>query len=522
MNGKQLKNSILQWAIQGKLVPQDPNDEPASVLLEKIRTEKARLIKEGKIKKDKNESFIFRGDDNSYYEKFLATGEVKCIDEEIPFEIPQGWEWTRIGNVFIHASGKQQSSNNKAGGTPQKFITTSNLYWGYFVLDNVKVMNFTEEEIRTCSATMGDLLVCEGGAGYGRSAIWNKDYDICLQNHIHRLRPLVDGICEYVYYFMYLQKESNNLASVGTAMPGLSANRLKGLLIPLPPIAEQNRITEKLKEVLPVVDKYDKVQGELNTLNSSLNDVIKKSILQEAIQGKLVPQIIEEGTAKELLAEIRKEKERFVKEGKLKKSVLTDSVIFRGDDNKYYERIGHKSIDITDEILFDLPDNWSWVRFGHYIKMSIGKTPPRGETKYWANGKYSWVSISDMADYGLVKTTKETVTEYAKCLFGDISPLGTLIMSFKLTVGRTSLLDIPAYHNEAIISIYPFVDEDCSTRNYLFYILPIISSLGDSKDAIKGKTLNSKSLNNLLLPLPPLNEQKRIVAMIEQLFDKLK
>ena len=522
MNGKQLKNSILQWAIQGKLVPQDPNDEPASVLLEKIRTEKARLIKEGKIKKDKNESFIFRGDDNSYYEKFLATGEVKCIDDEIPFEIPQGWEWTRIGNVFIHASGKQQSSNNKAGGTPQKFITTSNLYWGYFVLDNVKVMNFTEEEIRTCSATMGDLLVCEGGAGYGRSAIWNKDYDICLQNHIHRLRPLVDGICEYVYYFMYLQKESNNLASVGTAMPGLSANRLKGLLIPLPPIAEQNRITEKLKEVLPVVDKYDKVQGELNTLNSSLNDVIKKSILQEAIQGKLVPQIIEEGTAKELLAEIRKEKERFVKEGKLKKSVLTDSVIFRGDDNKYYERIGHKSIDITDEILLDLPDNWSWVRFGHYIKMSIGKTPPRGETKYWANGKYSWVSISDMADYGLVKITKETVTEYAKCLFGDISPLGTLIMSFKLTVGRTSLLDIPAYHNEAIISIYPFVDEDCSTRNYLFYILPIISSLGDSKDAIKGKTLNSKSLNNLLLPLPPLNEQKRIVAMIEQLFDKLK
>ena len=522
MNGKQLKNSILQWAIQGKLVPQDPNDEPASVLLEKIRTEKARLIKEGKIKKDKNESFIFRGDDNSYYEKIVATGEVKCINDEIPFEIPQGWEWTRIGNVFIHASGKQQSSNNKAGGTPQKFITTSNLYWGYFVLDNVKVMNFTEEEIRTCSATMGDLLVCEGGAGYGRSAIWNKDYDICLQNHIHRLRPLVDGICEYVYYFMYLQKESNNLASVGTAMPGLSANRLKGLLIPLPPIAEQNRITEKLKEVLPVVDKYDKVQGELNTLNSSLNDVIKKSILQEAIQGKLVPQIIEEGTAKELLAEICKEKERFVKEGKLKKSVLTDSVIFRGDDNKYYERIGHKSIDITDEILLDLPDNWSWVRFGHYIKMSIGKTPPRGETKYWANGKYSWVSISDMADYGLVKITKETVTEYAKCLFGDISPLGTLIMSFKLTVGRTSLLDIPAYHNEAIISIYPFVDEDCSTRNYLFYILPIISSLGDSKDAIKGKTLNSKSLNNLLLPLPPLNEQKRIVAMIEQLFDKLK
>lgn len=522
MNGKQLKNSILQWAIQGKLVPQDPNDEPTSVLLERIRAEKARLVKEKKIKKDKNESIIYRGDDNSYYEKFLATGEVKCIDEEIPFEIPSSWEWTRIGNIFNHTSGKQQSSSNKNGGTPQKFITTSNLYWGYFVLDNVKVMDFTEEEIKNSSATKGDLLVCEGGAGYGRSAIWNEDYDICLQNHVHRLRPLVDETCEYVYYFIYLQKESNNLASVGTAMPGLSANRLKHLLVPLPPIAEQNRITKKLKEVFPVVEKYNKVQDELNLLNSSLNAIIKKSILQEAIQGKLVPQIAEEGTAQELLEQIQQEKSQLIKEGKLKKSALSDSVIYKGDDNKYYEQVGNENIDITEEIPFDLPDNWTWVRFGQYIRMSIGKTPPRGETKYWTNGKYPWVSISDMSDYGLVTTTKESVSENAKSLFGEISPAGTLIMSFKLTVGRTSLLNTSAYHNEAIISIYPFVDKIYQARNYLFHILPIISNLGDTKDAIKGKTLNSKSLNNLLLPLPPLNEQRRIVAMIELLFDKLK
>lgn len=154
--------------------------------------------------------------------------------------------------------------------------------------------------------------------------------------------------------------------------------------------------------------------------------------------------------------------------------------------------------------------------------MSIGKTPPRGETKYWTNGKYPWVSISDMSDYGTVTTTKESVSEYAKSLFGEISPVGTLIMSFKLTVGRTSLLNTSAYHNEAIISIYPFIDKNCQARNYLFHILPIISNLGDSKDAIKGKTLNSKSLNNLLLPLPPLDEQGRIVAMIKLLFDKLK
>ena len=522
MNGKQLKNSILQWAIQGKLVPQDPNDEPASVLLERIRAEKARLVKEKKIKKDKNESIIYRGDDNSYYEKFLATGEVKCIDDEIPFEIPNGWEWERIGNIFNHTSGKQQSSSNKSGGTPQKFITTSNLYWGYFVLDNVKVMNFTEDEIKSCSATKGDLLVCEGGAGYGRSAIWNYDYDICLQNHVHRLRPLVDGICEYVFYFMYLQKESNNLASVGTAMPGLSANKLKSLLIPLPPTAVKNDITDILKKVFPIVEKYDKVQEKLNLLNSSLYDALKKSILQEAIQGRLVPQFVDEGTAQELLEQIRQEKQKLVKEGKLKKSALTDSVIYKGDDNKYYEQVGNENIDITEEIPFDLPENWTWVRFGQYVRMSIGKTPPRGETKYWANGKYPWVSISDMSDYGLVTTTKESVSEYAKSLFGEISPVGTLIMSFKLTVGRSSLLNTSAYHNEAIISIYPFVDKNYQARNFMFHILPIISNLGDTKDAIKGKTLNSKSLNNLLLPLPPLNEQGRIVAMIELLFDKLK
>ena len=371
MNGKQLKNSILQWAIQGKLVPQDPNEEPASVLLERIRAEKAKLVKEKKIKKDKNESIIYRGDDNSYYEKFLATGEVKCIDEEIPFEIPKGWEWTRIGNIFNHTSGKQQSSSNKNGGTPQKFITTSNLYWGYFVLDNVKIMNFTEEEINNCSATKGDLLVCEGGAGYGRSAIWNYDYDICLQNHVHRLRPCVNGICEYVYHFIYLLKESNNLSSVGTAMPGLSANRLKGLLLPFPPLPEQNKIVAKLGELLPQVEKYSKVQNCLDELNVTINDKLKKSILQEAIQGKLVPQIAEEGTAQELLEQIKTEKEKLVKEGKLKKSALTDSVIYKGDDNKYYERINAQTVEI--ELPFEYPNNWSVLRLKDICQLIDGE-----------------------------------------------------------------------------------------------------------------------------------------------------
>ena len=461
---------------------------------------------------------------SSYYEKMLATGEVKCIDEEVPFEIPQGWEWTRIGNIFNHASGKQQSSSNKGAGIPQKFITTSNLYWGYFVLDNVKVMNFTDEEIKTCSATKGDLLVCEGGAGYGRSAIWNEDYDICLQNHVHRLRPCVSGLCEYVYHFMYLLKESNNLASVGTAMPGLSANRLKGLLLPLPPLSEQRRIVTKLAELLSQIDKYSKVQNQLDELNITIKESLKKSILQEAIQGKLVPQLTEDGTAQDLLEQIKTEKQKLVKEGKLKKSALATTVIFRGDDNKYYEQIGANCNDITDEIPFDLPYNWCWCRFSNIVSMTIGKTPARGEQNYWINGKYNWVSISDMVDGGTISTTKEKVSDLAvKEIFSaPISEKRSLLMSFKLSIGKTSILDIDAYHNEAIITIRPVIDKEYAMRNYLFKVLPLIANLGESKDAIKGKTLNSKSLANLLIPLPPLQEQQRIIEQINLLSKQLR
>ena len=522
MTGKQLKNSILQWAIQGKLVPQDPNDEPASMLLERIRKEKARLVKEKKIKKDKNESIIYRGEDNSYYEKILATGEVRCIDDEIPFEIPTGWEWTRIGNIFIHASGKQQSRNNTSG-TPQKFITTSNLYWGRFVLDNVKVMNFTDEEIKTCSATNGDLLVCEGGAGYGRSAIWNYDYDICLQNHVHRLRPIIAGTCEYVFYLIYLLKESNNLQSVGTAMPGLSANRLKEILVPLPPLDEQSRIVNHISLLESLLHKYGVAQESLDKLNDSIRQSIKRSILQEAIQGRLVPQITDERTVANLLSEIRKEKLQLVKDGKLKKSALMESVIYKGYDNKYYEQIGSEVIDINDSIPFDLPQSWRWCRFGDTVSFSIGKTPPRGELRYWSNGKYDWVSISDM-NTPIISATKEKISEAAvrEVLTGDITPAGSLIMSFKLSVGKTAILGTDAFHNEAIITIRPFYDYDDSYRDYLFTVLPLIANWGNSKDAIKGKTLNSKSIHNLLMPLPPIIEQRRIVSKVNQLYNLLK
>ena len=521
MNGKQLKNSILQWAIQGKLVPQDPHDEPASVLLDKIRQEKERLIKEKKIKRDKNASIIYRGEDNSYYEKMLATGEVKCIDEEIPFEVPKGWEWTRIGNIFNHTSGKQQSSSNKGGGTPQKFITTSNLYWGHFVLDNVKVMNFTDEEIKTCSATKGDLLVCEGGAGYGRSAIWNEDYDICLQNHVHRLRPCVSGICEYVYYFIYLLKESNNLASVGTAMPGLSANRLKGLLLPFPSLTEQMRIVLKLEGLLPQIDKYSKVQNQLDELNTTIRESLKKSILQEAIQGKLVPQIAEEGTAKELLDQIKAEKQELVKEGKLKKSALNDSVIFRGDDNKYYEKIGKKCVDITDEISFEIPASWAWCHLNDIAESDLGKTMNKEQNSgelvpYLCSINVYWNKI----DLSKIKQAQFTEIELAKYLLQK----NDLLICEGGDIGRAAIWDIneTMYYQNALhrVRFYGKI-----FPKFFLYILSLYKALGLLDKKSKGMTIKhftKTALNSIVIPLPPLLEQKRIIETIEQLMQLLK
>ena len=468
---------------------------------------------------------------SSYYEKFLATGEVKCIDDEIPFEIPNGWEWERIGNIFNHTSGKQQSSSNKSGGTPQKFITTSNLYWGYFVLDNVKVMNFTEDEIKSCSATKGDLLVCEGGAGYGRSAIWNYDYDICLQNHVHRLRPLVDGICEYVFYFMYLQKESNNLASVGTAMPGLSANKLKSLLIPLPPTAVKNDITDILKKVFPIVEKYDKVQEKLNLLNSSLYDALKKSILQEAIQGRLVPQFVDEGTAQELLEQIRQEKQKLVKEGKLKKSALTDSVIYKGDDNKYYEQVGKSDKEITEEIAFDLPNGWSWCRLKDICSIFTGATFKKEETvttkegvRILRGGNISPFELRIKDDD--IFLTKDKVKEDIILKENDIlTPAVTSLENIGKMVRVNS--DMPNTTVGGFVFIIRLYLKNQWLSKYILYLLssPFMIDFMKSITNKSGQAfynIGKERLSTALLPIPSLAEQHRIVAQIEKLFEQLR
>ena len=447
---------------------------------------------------------------------------MKCIDEEIPFEIPATWEWCRVGYIFSHCTGKALNGTNRKGNL-YTYITTSNLYWDRFELSSLKEMYFTEEELGKCTVTKGDLLVCEGG-DIGRSAIWNYNYDVRIQNHIHKMRSYSPLCTRFFYYVMYLYKSIGYIGGKGIGIQGLSSGALHNILIPMPSIDEQERIVSQIEAIMLIAAKYEKSQEELNQLNDSIHNRLRKSILQEAIQGRLVPQIAEEGTAQELLEQIRQEKLRLVEDGKLKKSALADSVIYKGDDNKYYEQIGSKVVDITGDIPFEIPPTWMWCRFGTIVKMRIGKTPPRGEQVYWSNGKHNWVSISDMVEGGTIKAVKEKVSDIAvneifKCY---PTPKGSLLMSFKLTVGRTSILGVDAYHNEAIITIVPYADVNNIFRDYLFYILPTISNSGDSKDAIKGKTLNNKSLNNLLIPLPPLLEQKRIVTKIELVNSKIK
>ncbi len=467
---------------------------------------------------------------SSYYEKVLATGEVKCIDEEIPFEIPQEWEWTRIGNIFNHTSGKQQSSSNKGGGTPQKFITTSNLYWGYFLLDNVKVMNFTEEEIKTCSATKGDLLVCEGGAGYGRSAIWNEDYDICLQNHVHRLRPCVVGICEYVYFFIYLLKESNNLASVGTAMPGLSANRLKSLLLPFPPLSEQRRIVNKLEELLPLIEKYSKVQNLQDELNKAIKCAIKKSILQEAIQGKLVPQISQEGTAQELLEEIKAEKHKLVIEGKLKKSALTDSVIFRGDDNRYYEQVGGNVTCIEDELPFEIPASWAWVRLRELCSIMTGATFKKEDAKQDNNGvrvlrggnifPFEIKFKDDDIFLNAVQVKADILLKQNDLLTPAVTSLENICKMARVvhdmdstTVGGFVFILRPYQSNDTLSA---FLLEVLSSPSLIEFVKSITNKSGQAF-----YNIGKERLGSALIPLPPHREQERIVQRIDELFAKL-
>ena len=508
MTGQQLKNSILQMAVQGKLVPQDPNDEPASVLLERIRKEKEQLIKEGKIKKEKNPSYIFRGADNLPYEK-VGKKEPVCIADEVPFEIPESWEWVRLGNIFQHNTGKALNASNRTGSL-LPYITTSNLYWDRFELGNLREMYFSENEIEKCTATKGDLLVCEGG-DIGRAAIWMFDEDIRIQNHIHKLRSYTEVCTEFFYYLFYLYKHAGWIGGKGIGIQGLSANALHALLFPLPPLSEQKRIVSKIKESEPLMEKYADVEKYLDKLNTEFPDQLRKSILQEAVQGKLVPQDPTDEPVSVLLERIRAEKQHLVKEGKIKKD-KHESVIFRRD-NSHYEKLDGIERCIDDEIPFEIPKNWKWTRFGQVISLLSGTDFKPEEYNDKQQGVPYITGASSLSEHGVLINRW---TEVPRVIVnrGDV-----LLVCKGSGYGKTVICDIDEAHiARQIMAIKKMTTLDMPyIRVFLQANFEQIKSKGQG--VIPG--IDRNSVLNLLFPLPPLLEQRHIVEKQRELFNAI-
>ena len=528
MNGKQLKNSILQWAIQGKLVPQDPNDEPASVLLDKIRQEKERLIKEKKIKRDKNASIIYRGEDNSYYEKILATGEVKCIDEEIPFEIPQGWEWCRMGCIGDWGAGATPAKGNPDyyGGSIL-WLRTGELNNGIVNDSEIKI---TDKALQECSLRMnkiGDVLIAMYGATIGKVAIVGKE--LTTNQACCACTPF--GIYNYYLFFFLMGSQIDFIKKgEGGAQPNISREKLISHLIPIPPLAEQHRIVVKIQYLLPLVEKYSNSQILQNKLNSEIKDKLRKSILQEAIQGKLVPQIAEEGTAQKLLEQIKTEKQKLVKEGKLKKTALATSVIFRGDDNRYYEKIGEDTVCIDDEIPFDIPANWVWIRLDDICSfIHRGKSPKYSLIKKYpvvAQKCNQWSGFSiekaKFIEPQSISSYKEEYFLQDKDLMWNSTGLGTL--------GRMAIYYKKLNHYELAVAdshvtvIRPYKQYVVSEYLYYYFASNTVQSVIEDKSdgSTKQKELSTKTVKSYLVPLPPMEEQKRIVEKVEKLTQLLK
>ena len=495
MNGKQLKNSILQWAIQGKLVPQDPNDEPASVLLDKIRQEKERLIKEKKIKRDKNASIIYRGEDNSYYEKILATGEVKCIDEEIPFEIPVGWEWCRLRDVIYPPKYGTSSKSLSYGDVP--VLRMGNIQDGKVVYDKLVFSNNVEDN-RKYILQDGDLLFNRTNSAelVGKTAIFKGNRHVIYAGYLILLRPIKTNseYLNYIFSSPYVRSYCKEVKTIGVQQCNINAEKISQLLVPIAPFEEQMRIVDKIKEVLPSVDKYSISQYNLDSLNVSLSECLKKSILQEAIQGKLVPQIAEEGTAKELLEQIKKEKQKLVKEGKLKKSALTTSVIFRGDDNKYYEQIGCEVTEI--ELPFDFPSTWSIARLNAVCQLSDGlKTVGK---QCLLDAKY------------LRGKSSETIAEQGKLVYkGD-----NIMLVDGENSGEVFIVPQDGYMGSTFKLLW------ISSSMYEPYVLAFLQfykeTLRNSKKGAAIPHLNKELFYGLIIGIPPLQEQRRVVQKIEQ------
>lgn len=514
MTGQQLKNSILQLAVQGKLVPQDPADEPASILLERIREEKEQLIKDGKIKKEKNPSQIFRGEGDHFYER-IGKAEPICIDDELPFEIPESWEWARLDSFTILYNGRAYKQNELLNSGKYPVLRVGNLFtnkqWFYSDLE-LEAEKYCDYE---------DLLY-SWSASFGPH-IWNGS-KVIYHYHIWKIEHSSYVDKKFLYYLLLADTEQIKKSGHGLAMIHVTKSGMEKRIFPLPPLAEQQRIVAKIEELMPFVDRYDKLEKQLQALNTTFPDQLKKSILQYAIQGKLVHQDPTDEPASTLLERIRAEKEQLIKDGKIKRE-KNPSHIFRGEDGHFYERVGkNEPVCIDEELPFEIPETWEWVRFsefGIYKKGPFGSAltksmfVPKGQdTIKVYEQKNAIQKDATLGDYYITNDYFISKMSGFEILPGDV------IVSCAGTIGETFILPVDMEKgiiNQALMRMRIF------SPVYIPYFLFVFDTLlkQNARSGSKGSAIKNippfKVLNNYLVPLPPLAEQQRIVEKLEQI-----
>ena len=507
MTAQQLKNSILQMAVQGKLVPQDPNDEPASVLLERIRTEKERLIKEKKIKCEKNPSVIFKGADNTPYEKI--GDEVRSLADEVPFEIPDSWEWVRLIDVCEYIQRGKSPKYSPIKKYP--VVAQKCNQWSGFSIEKAQFIepnslsSYGPERLLQDN----DLMWNSTGLGtLGRMAIYKtaaNPYELAVaDSHVTVIRPLKQFVLpEYLYYYFAnpsVQSVIEDQADGTTKQKELATATIKAYLTPIPPLDEQRRILAKLSEVLPVVKNYGVVYDETTAMQEAFPESLKKSILQEAVQGKLVPQDPSDEPAEALLERIRAEKQRLIKEGKIKKD-KHESVIFRRD-NSHYEKLDGVERCIDDEPPFEIPENWCWVRFGTaLVNRDAERIPLSVSQREKLDKKYDYYGASgviDKVDRYLFDKPLLLVGEDGANLLLRSKPIAFIASGQYWVNNHAHVIDAVAGVDLRYIALF------INATN----LAPYVTGTAQPK-------MNQEKLNSILVPLPPTNEQRRIVSAFE-------
>ena len=529
MTAQQLKNSILQMAVQGKLVPQDPNDEPASVLLERIRAEKERLIKEKKIKREKNPSVIFKGADNTPYEKI--GDEVRSLADLVPFEIPSSWEWCRVGDLFSNMSGLAYKKDTLAIKADKMIRVLRGGNIGgeqfYFKGDDAFI---SSELVKPELYLRKNYMITPAVSSLdhiGKIALIDKDYsDTVVGGFVLMLIPHFndDVVSEYLLYAFAAKHHRDNCRNIthksGQAFYNLSREQMMNLPVPIPPREEMGRIIAMLKRVLPKVADYAVVDTALQNLNGSFPETLKKSILQEAVQGKLVPQDPSDEPAEALLERIRAEKQRLIKEGKIKKD-KHESVIFRRD-NSHYEKLDGVERCIDDELPFEIPESWAWTYLGNisfvtklagfeytkYIAPALTNHGiPLFKGKNIQNGKliehFEWFIPETVSDelWRSQLSKRCLLTPYV----GSIGNVAVFPGTYKAHLG-SNVGKIEPYSGNGVLIEY-----------ILFYLRSTTGyeQLTKYKKATAQESISIDAIRNVLMPIPPLNEQERIVSAID-------